>query len=74
MLEVTVLGTQPPTLHSTTRWPDLSEQETRDRGAIAYRMEAVLDPKENSARRPRCDAALPQRRTSHLILWSHRRG
>src|SRR5262245_27421015 len=38
-----VLGTQPPTPHSTTRWPDLSERETRDRGAIAYRMAAVRD-------------------------------
>src|SRR5262245_2670833 len=34
--------------HSITQWLELNEQETRDRGSIAYRMGAIRDSEPNS--------------------------
>src|SRR5262245_42077923 len=43
-----VCGTQPPMPHSITQWPELSEQETSDRGSNHLSDGAVRDPKRPS--------------------------
>ena len=45
-LHETKIATQEPIPQSIAAWPELSEQETCDRGSIAIGFGAVLDPKE----------------------------
>src|SRR5262245_28122355 len=60
--------------HSSTQWPDLSEQETRDRGSIASRMGAVRDPQQPSLTCADCGAAISRRPVRDDLIVCSRLG